>query len=75
MRFVSVGVCWRCRVFWYVRKVCSRYVHSWFPNATATGAKIFPYAETGSYQGIARTNHSHDRVPYLANVIAGFDPR
>ena len=55
--------------------VCKRYVNSWFPNATAGGGKIFSYKECGDYQGLARTNHSHDRVPYLANVIAGFDPR
>ena len=50
------------------------YTNSWFPNATATGAKIFPYTQTGDYQGQARTNHSHDLVPYLPNVIAGFAP-
>lgn len=54
---------------------CPRYKNSWFPNTTSTGAKIFPYQECGDYQGFARTNHSHDRVPYLANIIAGFDPR
>ena len=47
------------------------------PNRTSAGAEIFPYTECGDYQGAARTNHSikYDRVPYLANVIAGFDPR
>jgi hypothetical protein len=52
-----------------------RYVDSWMPNATAAGGKVFPYKECGDYQGEARTNHSRDAVPYLANVIAGFDPR
>lgn len=28
-----------------------------------------------STQGLARTNHSKDPQPYLANIIAGFDPR
>ena len=50
------------------------YTNSWFPNATKNGAKIFPYKQVGDYQGEARTNHSNDRVPYLANVIAGFAP-
>jgi hypothetical protein len=52
-----------------------RYTNSWMPNATSDGAKVFPYRECGDYQGVARGNHSHDRVPYLANVIAGFNPR
>lgn len=52
-----------------------RYANSWKPNATANGGKVFPYTECGDYQGAARTNHSDDSVPYLANVIAGFDPR
>jgi hypothetical protein len=50
------------------------YTNSWWPNDTATGAKIFPYRQVGDYQGEARTNHSHDRQPYLPNVIAGFAP-
>ena len=54
---------------------CQKYVNSWMPNRTAAGAEVFPYKECGDYQGAARTNHSHDRVPYLANVIAGFNPR
>ena len=54
---------------------CARYKSSWFPNRTKGGAEVFPYKECGDYQGAARTNHSDDRVPYLANVIAGFDPR
>jgi hypothetical protein len=54
---------------------CARYKNSWMPNRTAHGGEVFPYTECGDYQGSARTNHSHDRVPYLANVIAGFDPR
>ena len=54
---------------------CARYKNSWMPNRTAKGGEIFPYKECGDYQGAARTNHSHDRVPYLANVIAGFDTR
>ena len=52
-----------------------RYTNSWMPNATADGATIFPYAECGNYQGEARTNHSNDSIPYLPNIIAGFDPR
>ena len=55
--------------------VCPRYRDSWFPNATSKGARIFPYAECGDWQGAVRTIHADDRVPYLANVIAGFDPR
>ena len=54
---------------------CPRFQHSWWPNATAHGARIFPYRECGDYQRDARGNHSNDAVPYLPNVIAGFDPR
>jgi hypothetical protein len=54
---------------------CAKYVNSWMPNRTKAGGEVFPYRECGDYQGAARTNHSDDRVPYLANVIAGFDPR
>jgi len=54
---------------------CPEYVDSWWPNATAHGAKIFPYAEVLRYQADARGNQSRDSVPYLPNVIAGFDPR
>jgi hypothetical protein len=54
---------------------CAKYVNSWMPNRTSRGAEIFPYAECGHYQGSSRTNHSNDTVPYLPNVIAGFDPR
>jgi len=54
---------------------CPEYVNSWLPNATANGAKIFPYAEVLRYQAQARGNQSGDKVPYLPNVIAGFDPR
>ena len=54
---------------------CPKYIDSWMPNKTKDGAQVFPYTECGDYQGAARTNHSSDRVPYLANVIAGFDPR
>ena len=45
------------------------------PNATASGGKVFPYEECGVYQGFARLNHTGDDVPYVPNVIAGFDPR
>ena len=55
--------------------VCPKYVNSWEPNRTSKGAEVFPYTECGDWQGAARTNHSHDRVPYLPNLIAGFDPR
>ena len=54
---------------------CKRYVNSWWPNATKTGAQVFPYSECGNFQGVSRGNHSNDRVPYLPNAIAGFDPR
>lgn len=54
---------------------CQRYINSWFPNATSNGAKLFPYDECSSYQAEARGNQTHDPVPYLPNVIAGFDPR
>ena len=54
---------------------CAKYTNSWWPNSTAAGAKVFSYREMGEYQTQARTNHSRDTVPYLANVIAGFDPR
>lgn len=30
--------------------ICPEYVNSWQPNATPTGAKIFPYMECGGYQ-------------------------
>ena len=52
-----------------------RYTNSWMPNSTQSGAKVFPYKECGDFQGEARTNHSNDSVPYLPNIIAGFDPR
>jgi hypothetical protein len=54
---------------------CPEYENAWWPNATANGAKIFPYAEVLRYQAQARGNQSADKVPYLPNVIAGFDPR
>lgn len=54
---------------------CAEYHNSWFPNATPTGAKIFPYSEVLVFQAQARTNQSNDAAPYLPNVIAGFDPR
>lgn len=54
---------------------CPEYENSWWPNATANGAKIFPYAEVLRYQAEARGNQTGDAVPYLPNVIAGFDPR
>ena len=54
---------------------CPEYHNSWWPNATADGAKIFPYAECARFQAEARGNQSGDAVPYLPNVIAGFDPR
>ena len=55
--------------------VCPRYANSWWPNATPAGARIFPYAECADFQAAARGNHSGDAVPYVPNVIAGFDPR
>ena len=55
--------------------VCPRYANSWWPNATPAGARVFPYAECSEYQAAARGNHSRDAVPYVPNVIAGFDPR
>lgn len=54
---------------------CPQYKNSWWPNSTVNGAKIFPYAECARYQAQARGNQSDDAVPYLPNVIAGFDPR
>lgn len=54
---------------------CPEYHNSWWPNATANGAKIFPYADCARFQAEARGNQSSDAVPYLPNVIAGFDPR
>lgn len=54
---------------------CPRYKNSWFPNATKSGAKVFPYTECSAYQAAARGNHSNDTVPYVASLIAGFDPR
>lgn len=56
-------------------EACPQYADSWLPNATADGARIFPYAEVLKYQADARGNQSHDAAPYLPNVIAGFDPR
>ena len=56
-------------------EVCPMYKDSWLANATADGAKVFPYDQCGDFQIAARTNHSHDPVPYVPNVIAGFDPR
>eukprot|EP00039_Didymoeca_costata_P023430 m.7068 g.7068 ORF g.7068 m.7068 type:complete len:505 (-) comp3643_c0_seq1:164-1678(-) len=54
---------------------CEKYRNSWYPNATKNGAKVFPYTEMAQYQANARGNHSNDSVPYLASLIAGFDPR
>jgi len=54
---------------------CPQYHDSWLPNATANGAKIFPYADVLTYQAQARGNQTGDAQPYLPNVIAGFDPR
>ena len=54
---------------------CPQYAHSWWPNTTADGARVFPYAECARFQAEARGNQSADSVPYLPNVIAGFDPR
>lgn len=54
---------------------CAKYRDSWFPNATPTGARVFPYADVLVFQAQARGNQSNDAVPYLPNVIAGFDPR
>jgi hypothetical protein len=54
---------------------CPEYANAWWPNATAAGAKIFPYAEILKYQADARGNQSGDAAPYMPNVIAGFDPR
>jgi hypothetical protein len=54
---------------------CPEYANSWLPNATADGARIFPYGEVLKYQADARGNQSHDAVPYMPNVISGFDPR
>ena len=54
---------------------CPKYVDSWWPNATAEGAKLFPFAEVLRFQAEARGNQSGDAAPYLPNVIAGFDPR
>jgi hypothetical protein len=45
------------------------------PNATSSGARVFAYSEVASFHVQARTNHSHDPVPYLPTLIAGFDPR
>jgi hypothetical protein len=55
--------------------VCPQYRDSWWPNATPSGARIFPYAQCADFQAAARGNHSSDPVPYLPNLIAGFDPR
>jgi len=55
--------------------VCPQYVNSWLPNATPSGAKIFPYSQCSDFQAAARGNHSQDSIPYLPNLIAGFDPR
>ena len=55
--------------------VCPQYANSWWPNATPSGARLFPYAQCADFQAAARGNHSGDPVPYLPNVIAGFDPR
>jgi len=54
---------------------CERYINSWWPNATSNGAKLFPYEECSSYQTAARSNQTNDPVPYVPNIIAGFDPR
>ena len=55
--------------------VCPQYRDTWWPNATASGAKVFPYAQLGDWNTESRTNHSHDLVPYLPNLMAGWDPR
>jgi hypothetical protein len=58
-----------------VNEVCPQYRNSWWPNATAEGAQVFPYTQCSTFQAQARGNHSADPVPYLPNLIAGFDPR
>ena len=44
------------------------------PRINCTGHE-FPYAVCSSWADAARTNHSHDLVPYLPNAIASYDPR
>lgn len=56
-------------------ELCPKYENAWWPNATTSGAKMFPYSEMSLWQYQSRTNHSSDDVPYLPNVIAGFDAR
>ena len=55
--------------------MCPQYRDSWWPNATASGAKVFPFAQLGDWNTESRTNHSQDIVPYLPNLMAGWDPR
>lgn len=38
-------------------------------------SREFPYTVCSSWMDAARTNHSHDLVPYLPNAIASYDPR
>lgn len=54
---------------------CPQYANSWLPNATADGARVWPYADVLRFQADARGNQTGDSAPYLPNVIAGFDPR
>lgn len=54
---------------------CPQYQNSWWPNATPTGAEVFPYEQCAVYQAQARGNHSNDVVPYVPNLIASSDPR
>jgi len=46
--------------------VCAKYAHP---------GTVFPYEDCRIFQDESRGNHSADAVPYLANVVAGFDPR
>jgi hypothetical protein len=44
---------------------CPEYRNSWWPNASSSGAKVFPYTQLGDWNTVSRTNHSHDLVPYV----------
>ena len=44
------------------------------PRLNCTGRE-FPYSASASWMDAARTNHSNDSVPYVANAIASYDPR
>eukprot|EP01047_Picozoa_sp_COSAG01_P054514 COSAG01_NODE_5965_length_3929_cov_4.932898_5_plen_439_part_00 len=47
---------------------CPQYKNSWWPNASSSGARVFPYKQLGDWNTVSRTNHSRDRVRYVPTM-------